>query len=82
MSNKIAVRQNEEKAIIMLAAQRQLYNDAKKFGAISAVLSVWLPFAMSLILLFLPEESIWKSMKIFQGMVSSALDSMFAMMTS
>ena len=42
MSNGIALRQNEEKAIAMLAAQRQLYNDAKKFGAISVVLSVWL----------------------------------------
>lgn len=40
MSNGIAVRQNEEKAIAMLAAQRQLYNDAKKLGTISIVLSV------------------------------------------
>lgn len=70
MSNGIAVRQNEEKAIAMLAAQRQLYNDAKKFGAISVVLSVWLPFAMALILLFLPEESIWKSVSYILAIVS------------
>lgn len=70
MSNGIAVRQNEEKAIAMLATQRQLYNDAKKFGAISVVLSVWLPFAMALILLFLPEESIWKSVSYILAIVS------------
>lgn len=70
MSNGIALRQNEEKAIAMLAAQRQLYNDAKKFGAISVVLSVWLPFAMALILLFLPEESIWKSVSYILAIVS------------
>lgn len=70
MSNGIAVRQNEEKAIAMLAAQRQLYNDAKKLGAISVVLSVWLPFAMSLILLILPEESIWKSVSYILAIVS------------
>lgn len=70
MSNGIAVRQNGEKAIAMLAAQRQLYNDAKKFDAISVVLSVWLPFAMALILLFLPEESIWKSVSYILAIVS------------
>lgn len=70
MSNGIAVRQNEEKAIAMLAAQRQLYNDAKKFGTISVILSIWLPFAMALILLFLPEESIWKSVSYILAIVS------------
>lgn len=59
MSNGIAVRQNEEKAIAMLAAQRQLYNDVKKIGVVSVTLSVWLPFAMALVLLFLSEESKW-----------------------
>ncbi len=70
MSNGIAVRQNEEKAIAMLAAQRQLYNDAKKLGTISIVLSVWLPFAMALILLFLPEESICKNVSYILAIVS------------
>ena len=70
MSNGIAVRKNEEKAIAMLAAQRQLYNDAKKLGTISIVLSVWLPFAMALILLFLPEESICKNVSYILAIVS------------
>lgn len=70
MSNGIAVRQNEEKTIAMLAAQRQLYNDAKKLGTISIVLSVWLPFAMALILLFLPEESICKNVSYILAIVS------------
>jgi hypothetical protein len=70
VSNGIAVRQNEEKAIAMLAAQRQLYNDAKKLGTISIVLSVWLPFAMALILLFLPEESICKNVSYILAIVS------------
>jgi len=70
MSNGIAVRQNEEKAIAMLVAQRQLHNDAKKFGTISVLLSIWLPFAMALILLFLPEESIWKSVSYILAIVS------------
>ena len=70
MSNGIAVRQNEEKAIAMLAAQRQLYNDAKKLGTISIVLSVWLPFAMALILLFLPEESTCKNVSYILAIVS------------
>lgn len=70
MSNGIAVRQNEEKAITMLAAQRQLYNDVKRFEAISIVLSVWLPFVMALILLFFPEESNWKSVSYILAIVS------------
>lgn len=61
MSNGIATRQNEEKSIAMLAAQRQLYNDAKKCETFSVALSVWLPLAMALIILFLPEESKWNS---------------------
>lgn len=70
MSNGIAMRQNEEKAITMLAAQRQLYNDAKRFDSISVMLSVWLPFVMALILLFLPEESNWKSVSYILAIVS------------
>ncbi|MBQ9100966.1 MAG: hypothetical protein IJY54_06275 [Paludibacteraceae bacterium] len=70
MSNGIAARQNEERAIAMLAAQRQLYNDAKMFDAISVALSVWLPLVMALILLFLPEESNWKSVSYVLAIVS------------
>ena len=44
MSNGIATRQNEDNSIAMLAAQRQLYRDAKKFNTVLVALSVWIPF--------------------------------------
>lgn len=47
MSNGINQRQNEEKCVAMLAAQRQLYNDAKKLDWTSTVLSVLIPFLLS-----------------------------------
>ena len=47
MSNGIATRQNEDNSIAMLAAQRQLYRDAKKFNTVLVALSVWIPFALS-----------------------------------
>ena len=59
MSNGIAIRQNEDNSIAMLAAQRQLYRDAKKYNTVSVALSVWIPFALAVILLFIPE--VWSS---------------------
>ena len=58
MSNGIRLRQNEEHSIEMLAAQRQLYNDAKKCDWLSTALSVWIPFGMAIILLFISEDSL------------------------
>ena len=46
MSNGIATRQNEDNSIAMLAAQRQLYRDAKKYNTVLVALSVWIPFAL------------------------------------
>lgn len=57
MSNGINQRQNEEKCVAMLAAQRQLYNDAKKLDWTSTVLSVLIPFLLSCILLFVSKDS-------------------------
>ena len=57
MSNGIATRQNEDNSIAMLAAQRQLYRDAKKYNTVSVALSVWIPFALAVILLFIPENT-------------------------
>ncbi|MFR2214458.1 MAG: S-4TM family putative pore-forming effector [Ruminococcus sp.] len=34
MSNGIATRQNEDNSIAMLAAQRQLYREAKKYNTV------------------------------------------------
>ena len=58
MSNGINVRQNEDNSIAMLAAQRQLYRDAKRFDNLSVALSVWVPFALAVVLLFVPENSV------------------------
>lgn len=60
MSNGILVRQNDNNSIAMLAAQRQLYRDAKKFGTLSIALSVWVPFALAVILLFVSPNSVWQ----------------------
>ena len=57
MSNGIRKRENEEQSIEMLAAQRQLYNDAKKYGWLSSALSVWIPFILAILLLFISEDS-------------------------
>lgn len=60
MSNGILIRQNENNSIAMLAAQRQLYRDAKRFGTLSIALSVWVPFALAVILLFVSSNSVWQ----------------------
>lgn len=43
MNNVIVKRQNEEKCICYLAAQRQLYNEAKRLDNIEILFSVFLP---------------------------------------
>lgn len=60
MSNGINVRQNKNNSIAMLAAQRQLYRDAKWFDTLSVALSVWVPFALAVVLLIVPENSVWQ----------------------
>ena len=70
MSNGIAARQNENNSIAMLAAQRQLYRDAKKFNTLSVALSVWIPFALAVILLFIPENTEWKYLSYILSIVS------------
>ena len=57
MDNGINLRQNEDRSIMMLAAQRQLYSDAKCLNNLAVVLSVLIPFGMSFVLLFVSEDS-------------------------
>lgn len=57
MSNGIKQRQNEEKSLMMLAAQRQIYSDAKAYEISSVMLSVIVPFLLSFVLLFISEDS-------------------------
>lgn len=60
MSTGILARQNENKSIAMLAAQRQLYRDVKRISTLSIALSVWVPFALAVILLFVTTDSVWQ----------------------
>lgn len=60
MSNGILTRQNEENSIAMLAAQRQLYRDAKWFNTLFIAFSVWIPFSLAVILLIVPENVKWQ----------------------
>lgn len=52
MNNEIVKRQNEEKYINYLAAQRQLYKEAKRFEGIGILFSVALPIFFALLQLF------------------------------
>lgn len=70
MSNGIARRQNENSSIAMLAAQRQLYRDAKKFNTYLVIFSVWIPFILAVILLFIPENTGWKYTSYISAIVS------------
>ena len=56
MSNGINKRQNEEKSIVMLAAQRRLYNLAKKYDMLLLLVSVILPFACAILLCYFPNS--------------------------
>lgn len=70
MSNGITTRQNEDNSIAMLAAQRQLYRDVKKYNTVSVALSIWIPFTLSVILLFIPENREWRYTSYILSIVS------------
>lgn len=59
MNNEIVTRQNEEKAIEYLAAQRQIYSEAKKIDNIGIIFSVILPLVLSIMQLFFKENIFW-----------------------
>ena len=59
MNNEIVTRQNEEKAIEYLAAQRQIYSEAKKLDNIGNIFSVILPLVLSIMQLFFKENIFW-----------------------
>ena len=73
MSNGIATRQNEDNSIAMLAAQRQLYRDAKKINTVSVAVSVWIPFALAVVLLIIPGNAEWKCASYILSIVSMVL---------
>lgn len=74
VDNGIRSRQNEEHSIEMLAAQRKLYSDAKTANWISTALSVWIPFGLSILLAFVPQDSPLESISYIvsiAGMIAS-----------
>lgn len=68
MSNGINQRQNEKNSILKLAAQRQIYKEAKKLNRVIVSCSVIIPFALSIISLF----SSYESWKIYPKLISLA----------
>ena len=76
MSNGIDIRQNEEKSIAMLAAQKQLYKDAKNFNYAVIVLSLIFPFLMSVLLVFFQNPS-FKMASLIAVIVSIVLNILF-----
>ena len=62
MENGISTRQNEDMSISFLAAQRQLYNEAKRYSAISFIFSVLLPLVLAILQLF------WKDVAYLNAM--------------
>lgn len=79
MSNGIRFRQNEEQSIEMLAAQRKLYDDAKAVDWISTAFSVWVPFILSILLIFVsqnsPLEVVFCIVSILSMIISLVVDS-------
>jgi hypothetical protein len=59
MSNGIQKRQNEENSLLELAAQRQIYREAKQINKIIFACSVIIPFGLSIISLFINEVN-WR----------------------
>lgn len=70
MSNGIMKRQNEESSIEMLAAQRQLYSDAKDINAFITLISVFLPLLCSFINLFMGTDSTYGAIIYLVSMLS------------
>ena len=70
MSNTITERQNEEKSLAMLAAQRQIYSDLKMYGYIKMIFSLLIPFALSLFELVLKGNTVLPILTYFASILS------------
>lgn len=70
MSNGIAKRQNEEKYVNHLAAQRQLYNEVKLWDNMNMMLSVVLPLALAVSQILFKNIDILKSLSYLLSLMS------------
>ncbi len=69
----IKKRQNDDKAIMMLAAQRQLYSAAKMLNIVVLILGVWIPLFLAIILLFFPESADLRNWIYVSSIISAAI---------
>lgn len=71
MSNGINQRQNEQNSILLLAAQRQLYNEAKAVKRLVFVFAVIVPLVLAIIKIFIKTNSILNTGSYISSIVSS-----------
>lgn len=73
MDNEIFERQNNEKAIELLGAQRQLYNEVKGMDDLRIWLSVFIPMILAVIELFVVNNQILNIISYVSSIVSMSI---------
>jgi len=71
MANDIPKRQNEERSLSQLAAQRHLYSCAKRVGLVQFVAAICLPAVLLLVEFYWPDATVWVALF---GLVLTVLD--------
>lgn len=77
MNNGIVERQNEEKYIYYLAAQRQLYNEAKRLDGIEILFSVVLPLFFAALQLIISDNTYLNATSYVLSIVSMGISLIF-----
>lgn len=77
MNNGIVERQNEEKYIYYLAAQRQLYNEAKRLDGIEILFSVVLPLFFAALQLIISDNTYLNATSYVLSIVSMGISLLF-----
>lgn len=77
MNNRIVERQNEEKYIYYLAAQRQLYNEAKRLDGIEILFSVVLPLFFAALQLIISDNTYLNATSYVLSIVSMGISLIF-----
>ena len=77
MNNGIVERQNEEKYICYLAAQRQLYNEAKRLDGIEILFSVVLPLFFAALQLIISDNTYLNATSYVLSIVSMGISLLF-----
>ena len=77
MNNGIVERQNEEKYICYLAAQRQLYNEAKRLDGIEILFSVVLPLFFAALQLIISDNTYLNATSYVLSIISMGISLLF-----